>query len=90
MRPCGVATAGQKKGIFGLDRAKAGQRCRTAGVIAAAFPFDLRFVQRQRVRVGAIDVMSLPGRNRPSRFPDEAVRSGCFGILDHDFVIEDP
>src|SRR3954469_3895165 len=27
MRPCLVSTAGQKKGIFGQDRAKTGQQC---------------------------------------------------------------
>jgi hypothetical protein len=40
MRPRCVSTAGQKKGIFGLDRAKAGQRRRTVERFPAHFLSD--------------------------------------------------
>jgi hypothetical protein len=43
MRPRRVSTAGQKKGIFGLDRAKAGQRRRT---VARFPPHSLEFFLR--------------------------------------------
>jgi hypothetical protein len=64
MRPHRVSAAGQKKGIFEHDRAKAGQkeglhqtnvsRCTIRGGIFAHGGF--------RVRAGAIDGMSLPTR----------------------------
>ena len=86
MRPCGVSTAGQKKGIFGLDRAKAGQRRSTARRFAPqSFADGCR--DGWRVSGGAIDVMSLPGCELTGSIPDGAVRSCCPGTIDHDFVI---
>jgi len=65
MRPRGVTTAGQKKGIFGQVRAKAGQH---AAAKRSRRPFLPYFLGKQnvradalRVRAGTIDVMSLSG-----------------------------
>jgi hypothetical protein len=63
MRPCRVSTAGRKKGIFGLDRAKAGQRRSNRPAIPPqSFRTDVDDGWRW-VLGGAIDVMSLPGWN---------------------------
>ena len=76
----GVSTAGQKKGIFALHRAKAGQ-CACAARSRAALPSAKSFWnQWRRCQPKRIDVMSLwracAGRPmRPSRGAD------------HDFVI---
>jgi len=40
----------------------------------------------RRVPAGPIDVMSLPVRNVPSRFPNRARRSRSCRSADHDFV----
>jgi hypothetical protein len=60
MRPWGVSAAGQKKGIFGLRRAKAGQR-HAPGETVAGRSFARSFcLPKPQVSPGLIDVMSLP------------------------------
>lgn len=56
-----MSAAGQKKGIFGLDRAKAGQRWAVPGAQHAGM--DVRNVMPsvRRVRAEPIGVMSLRG-----------------------------
>jgi hypothetical protein len=89
-----VSTAGQKKGIFGLDRAKTGQR----GCAVARLPPHCSSIRasanlgqwRRRVRASAIDVMSLPGADRLSRFPMRPFDQAALGYFDHDFVIDAP
>jgi hypothetical protein len=62
MSPRCVSTAGQKKGIFGQDRAKAGQRRRTVGRFPPHFLSDFSF--------------AFPG-SFPRRFPEaEAAGAG--------------
>jgi hypothetical protein len=65
MRPCGVSAAGQKKGIFGLDRAKAGQRHVHFDTLRRL----IVSVSMRRVSAEPIDVKSLPMRISVSRIP---------------------
>jgi RNA polymerase sigma-70 factor, ECF subfamily len=76
MRPWGVSAAGQKKGIFGLQRAKAGQQHR-----------EIFCVSKPRVSAGSIDVMSRPVAVFVVAVLRRGARSGRG--TDHDFVISD-
>ena len=59
MRPWGVSAAGQKKGIFGLQRAKAGQQHAPDQTVAELSFARCFCVSKPRVSAGSIDVMSL-------------------------------
>ena len=89
MSPCGVTTAGQKKGIFGQVGRKQGNALGRSGAIGHSCRLSRRQYLRSealRVRAGAIDVMSLVGSGL--RLDS---RSKCFVARrrsrDHDFVI---
>jgi hypothetical protein len=63
-----VSAAGQKKGIFGLDRAKAGQR-RHRMRTSIHFAPEIVSMSMRRVSAEPIDVKSLPMRISGSRIP---------------------
>jgi hypothetical protein len=73
-----VSAARQKKGIFGLQRAKAGQRCRG---LQAGTPRTF-FVARQRVLAYADRCYEPDGMLAVGKPPMEAAETG-----DHELVI---
>jgi hypothetical protein len=85
MRPQRVSTAGQKRGIFGRVRAKAGQ-AQCAGDISQAFVREIISESTRPVPAGSIDVMSHADTE------SAGAMAGSGGArsegLDHDFVIE--
>jgi hypothetical protein len=85
MRPQRVSTPGQKKGIFGRVRAKAGQ-AQCAGDISQALVREIISETTRPVPAGSIDVMSLADTESAGAIAG----SGCARPegLDHDFVIE--
>jgi hypothetical protein len=85
MSPQRVSATGQKKGIFGLDRAKAGQRQNNTGRAARTFRRRVLLDEMRWVSAEPIGVMSLPGRNSLSRFPDAGYEDSSGA--DHEFVI---
>jgi hypothetical protein len=81
MRPHGVSTARQKKGIFGRVRAKAGQS-HCAGPVLRDRPLAKSFEKMPRVSAGPINVISLPAPNLAAR-DSRAGREdrNVFGVL---------
>ena len=81
-----MSATGQKKGIFGLRRAKAGQRIapgKRPRLSAAIFPKSSRWVPAE-----PIDAMSLRLKETVAR--DSVIArhgSDASGTVDHDFVI---
>jgi hypothetical protein len=62
MRPRGVTAAGQKKGIFRRERAKAGQPGCGGKAVGVNFGYGIALEIMPRVSAEPIGVMSLPVR----------------------------
>jgi hypothetical protein len=70
-----MSAAGQKKGIFWPQSAKAGQH-RTGERLSDIFGSKNGLESMRRVSAAPIDVKSLPGRNSLSRRP----KAACDGL----------
>jgi hypothetical protein len=88
MRPQGVSTAGQKKGIFGRVRAKTGQWHRAG--LAVCDGFFTKSPGYHGAGVSPTDRCYEPsGEKSAVAIPDRGTAIQCFQkSMDHDFVIE--
>ena len=72
-----MSAAGQKKGIFGRVRAKAGQRCGAGARNPLPSVREIVLESGWRVSAGPNDAMSLPEQISSSPFPAGMRRSRC-------------